>query len=135
MKGWVFGSAKQSTSTQQICKHKNKFQNPLRQSYMHLKTLQALLDLSDGQVHSLVVFVGDSTFKTAMPENVTKGGGYIKFIKSKTETVFTESGVELIKIKVKSGRLEQSMKTNREHTKHVKSIVAKKRLYWDTHIF
>jgi restriction system protein len=31
MKGWIFGSPNQKMWTQQIYKHKNKFQNPLHQ--------------------------------------------------------------------------------------------------------
>ncbi|MEX0604990.1 MAG: nuclease-related domain-containing protein [Marinobacter sp.] len=76
MKGWIFGSAHQPQWTQKIFRHSQKFQNPLRQNYKHVKTLQTLLGLTDSQIHSLVVFVGDATFKTEMPTNVTKGGGY-----------------------------------------------------------
>ena len=31
------------------------------------------------------IFVGDSTFKTPMPESVTHGGGYVRLIKAQTE--------------------------------------------------
>ena len=77
IKGWIFGSPNQKSWTQQIYKHKNKFQNPLHQNYKHTKVLEDLLGLSDGQMFSVVVFVGDSTFKTEMPDNVTYGMGYI----------------------------------------------------------
>ena len=123
MKGWIFGSAKQSSWSQQIYKHKNKFQNPLRQNYKHVKTMQTLLELNDNQIHSVIVFVGNSTFKTKMPDNVTKGGGYLRFIKSKTDEVLNEEEVQSIVARIEAGRLVQSFKTNREHVKHVKSIV------------
>ena len=70
MKGWIFGGLNQKTWTQKIYKHSSKFQNPLHQNYKHVKTLESLLELNDEQIHSVVVFVGDSTFKTDMPENV-----------------------------------------------------------------
>jgi len=76
--------------TQKIYKHSDKFQNPLHQNYKHVKTLEQLLGLNDGQVYSLVVFVGDSTFKTAMPENVTYGFGYIRYIKSKSSVFYLQ---------------------------------------------
>ena len=60
MKGWIFGKENQSTWTQKIYKHLSKFQNPLHQNYKHVKTLEQLLGLQDNQVHSLVVFVGES---------------------------------------------------------------------------
>ncbi len=71
MKGWIFGSPNQKTWTQKIYKHSSKFQNPLHQNYKHVKTLESLLNLEEEQIFSVVVFVGDSTFKTDMPENVT----------------------------------------------------------------
>lgn len=126
MKGWIFGNAHQKTWTQKIYKHSNKFQNPLHQNYKHAKTLEVLLELDDQQIHSLVVFVGNSTFKTDMPENVTYGFGYIRFIKSKTLRVLSDVQVIEITKKITAGRLTPSFRTNREHVKHVKNIVAEK---------
>lgn len=126
MKGWIFGSPKQKTWTQKIYKHSSQFQNPLHQNYKHVKTLESLLGLNNQQVHSVIVFVGDSTFKTAMPENVTYGGGYARYIKSKRTPVLTQSQVTEILEKIEQGRLTPSFKTNREHVRHVKNIVADK---------
>lgn len=126
MKGWIFGSAKQRYWTQKIFKHSQKFQNPLHQNYKHVKALQSLLGLSDQQVHSLVVFVGDSTFKTKMPGNVTQGGGYIRFIKLHSELVLSEDEVREIVEKVESGRLKASLRTDYAHARHVQEIVGSK---------
>ncbi|AGS40631.1 MAG: putative RNA-binding Zn-ribbon protein involved in translation (DUF1610 family) [Cycloclasticus pugetii] len=126
MKGWIFGSPNQKTWTQKIYKHSSKFQNPLHQNYKHSKILQSLLGLTDTQLFSVIVFVGDSTFKTDMPENVTYGQGYIRFIKSKKIPVLSDSEVKDVTEKIKAGRLTPSFKTNREHVKHVQSIVAEK---------
>lgn len=126
MKGWIFGNANQKTWTQKIYKHSSKFQNPLHQNYKHVKTLESLLELNPEQIYSLVVFVGDSTFKTEMPENVTYGFGYVKFIKSKTKPVLSEIEVKNIVSQINDGRLARSFKTNREHVRHVKKIVAEK---------
>lgn len=126
MKGWIFGSPHQKTWTQKIYKHSNKFQNPLRQNYKHVKTLQSLLGLNDEQLFSVVVFVGDSQFKTEMPENVTYGGGYIRFIKSKTQPVLSQTEVTEITRKIETGRLTPSLRTSRDHVRHVKNIVKEK---------
>jgi len=69
MKGWIFGGPNQKLWTQKIYKHSSKFQNPLHQNYKHVKTLESLLGLNEQQVHSVIVFIGDSTFKTEMPSN------------------------------------------------------------------
>jgi hypothetical protein len=125
MKGWIFGNPNQRTWTQKIYKHSSKFQNPLHQNYKHIKTLESLLNLNIEKIYSVIVFVGDSTFKTKMPENVTHGGGYIRFIKSKTQSVLTESEVNEITNKIETSRLTPSFKTNRKHVRHVKTIIDK----------
>ncbi|HAO25922.1 MULTISPECIES: NERD domain-containing protein [unclassified Methylophaga] len=127
LRGWIFGSANQKMWTQQIFKHKNKFQNPLHQNYKHTKTLQSLLNLEENQIHSLVVFIGDSTFKTDMPENITYGMGYIRYILSKTDKVLNPRQVLDITQAIEAGRLERSFKINREHVRHVQSIIAEKK--------
>ena len=126
MKGWIFGGEHQKTWTRKIYKHTQKFQNPLRQNHKHVQTLKKLLELQDDQVHSLVVFVGGNKFKTDLPENVTKGPGYIKFIKSRKQPVLGPGQVDEIIETIDSGRLARSFKTHREHVKHVKEIVNEK---------
>ena len=78
------------------------------------------------KIFSVVVFVGDSTFKTEMPKNVTYAGGLINYIKSKTEKILSLNEVEKITSMIESGRLSRTLKTHREHVKHVKNIVKEK---------
>ncbi len=126
MKGWIFGSERQKMWTQKIYKYTSQFQNPLHQNYKHVKILQELLDLNDESIHSLIVFIGNSTFKTDMPDNVTQGFGYLKYIKSKREIILPFSKVNEIIEKIQKERLTPSFKTHREHVKHVKGIVKEK---------
>ncbi|MCL1481805.1 MAG: NERD domain-containing protein [Marinobacter sp.] len=126
MKGWIFGSATQPFWTQKIFRSSYKFQNPLHQNYKHVKTLQALLGLGDQQVHSVVVFVGGSAFKTPLPENVTQGLGYIRYIKSKKDFVLSPEQVAEAREKVTSGRLKASLATDQSHARHVRGLVAKR---------
>jgi hypothetical protein len=126
MKGWIFGGKDQKQWTQQIFKHKNKFQNPLHQNYKHTITLADLLTINHDNLFSVVVFVGGSTFKTEMPSNVTQGGGYIKFIKSKKEIIFSQAEVNSIIGAINSGKLKTNLKTHFNHINHVKSIKEQK---------
>ena len=126
MKGWILGSAKQKQWTQRIYKHSSKFQNPIHQNYKHLKTLESCLDIPSDSLFSVIVFIGDSTFKTEMPDNVTYARGCIDYIKSKTGEVLTQQQVNLVVRSIESGRLTPSFKTNRMHVKHVKEIVREK---------
>jgi restriction system protein len=126
MKGWIFGSPQQKTWTQKIYRHTFKFQNPLHQNHKHTQTLQSALELEPDKVFSLVVFVGDSTFKTAMPENVVYAGDYIRFIKGKMQPILSDSDVLTICTKIQTGRLKPTIRTHIDHVKHVKTIVEEK---------
>lgn len=127
LKGWIFGSENQPMWTQKIYKHSNKFQNPLRQNYKHLKTLESVLGCGLDKLFSVIVFVGDSTFKTPMPDNVTYGFGYIRFIKSKINQILDDNQVREILEIIKQGRLQPTIKTHIEHVRHVKTIVEDKK--------
>lgn len=126
MKGWIFGSAQQKTWTQKIYRQNIKFQNPLHQNYKHTQTLQSALEIAPEKLFSLVVFIGDSNFKTPMPENVVYAGGYIRFIKNKRQAMLTDREVAEVCQKIQAGRLKPSIKTHVEHVRHVKNIVEQK---------
>ena len=115
MKGWIFGDEHQKTWTQKIYKHTTKFQNPLHQNYKYTKTIESALNINADKIFSLIVFVGDSTFKTKMPKNVTYAGGFIRFINSKTEKLLSEKEVETVISMIEAGRLSKTFKTHREH--------------------
>lgn len=127
MKGWIFGSPHEKTWTQKIYKKTHSFMNPLHQNYKHVKTLEACLGVEEGKIHPVVVFIGDSDFKTEMPDNVTQAFQYIRYIKSKKKVVFSNSEVVDILRKIESGRLAPTLKTHFGHVQHVQSIVNEKR--------
>ena len=126
MKGWIIGGERNRTWTQKIFKYTKKFQNPLHQNYKHVETLKSLLELTEQQIFSIVVFVGSSTFKTEMPQNVINGPGLVKYIKSKNQQVILSTDIPMILSKIEAERLEASRKTTKEHIEHVKKIVEKK---------
>lgn len=122
MKGWIFGRADQAQWTQQIFRHKQRFQNPLRQNYKHVKSVQELLGLEPNQVHSVVVFVGNSTFKTPMPEEVVHGiFALAKFIKSKRVPVLARHELPGLIDTLLHKRLQPSLRTELTHVRNVKS--------------
>lgn len=120
MKGWIFGGEKQAQWTQLFHKKRFTFQNPNRQNYKHLKALQAALGIGPDFVHSVIVFVGPSTFKTRMPANVTRGGGWVHYIKSFQQTVFSEAQVTAMLQTLQAGRLAPTLATRREHVLRLK---------------
>ncbi len=128
IKGWIFGKEKDPFWTQQIFKFKTQFQNPLRQNYKHTQTLAKLLSflgIGNENIFSLVIFVGDSKFKTKMPENVTYGGGAVSYIRSKKKAIMSHEQISQAKGIIIGNMLERGFKTDREHTRHVKAIIEK----------
>ncbi|WP_122432509.1 nuclease-related domain-containing protein [Pseudomonas viridiflava] len=120
MSGWIFGSEKQPQWTQKIYRRTYKFQNPLRQNYKHLKALEATLGVSLEHLHSVVSFVGESTFKTAMPANVTQGIGYIPYIRSFQQPVFSDVQVDVLMQTLLRSRRAPTRANHREHVQNLK---------------
>jgi hypothetical protein len=123
MEGWIFGDERQSQWTQKIYKNSFKFQNPLRQNFKHVKTLESALQVPADTIHSIVTFVGDSSFKTPMPPNVTYGAGFIRYIKTFKEKMFTEDQVKDLVARIESGLFAPGYSTRREHIQNLKECL------------
>ena len=90
----IYGSEREAEWIQVIFGNRFRFQNPLRQNHKYIKTLSEYLRINRDAFHSLVVFWGGCKFKTKMPNNVVNNLLYfIRYIKSKTETILTETQV------------------------------------------
>ncbi len=120
MSGWIFGSEKQAQWTQKLYKSTFRFQNPLRQNYKHLKALETTLGVSPEHLHSVITFVGGSTFKTEVPANVTQGIGFIRYIKSFQQLVFSAAEVDAMLVVLQTGRRAPTLATHREHVQNLK---------------
>lgn len=120
MKGWIFGNPTHKSWTQQIYRRKHSFQNPLHQNHLHMMTLKSLLGLSDNQLHSIIFFIGDCTFKTPMPQNVMNRG-LIRYVKGITTPVLAESEVAHVVDTIQQGRLAANWQTHRQHVAQLKA--------------
>lgn len=120
-KGWIFGNEKQRQWTQVIHGKKYKFQNPLRQNYLHIKTLSELLELDMSYFHSMIAFIGECELKTRdeLPEHVLKGG-ISSYIKNKQSLLLTEDQVQAIVESIKTQRFAKSWRTNANHKAYLK---------------
>ena len=114
--GWIFGDKNSKVWTQCLYGKKYKFQNPLHQNYKHIKSLQELLNLKEKCFYSIVMFIGESSFKTKMPENVLDEG-YTAYIQSKNHIFFSEKEVIQLVDKIKLGKLSNSFATQKQHKK------------------
>jgi len=120
MKGWIYGSERQATWTQKIYKKSYRFQNPLRQNYKHVKALEAILSIPAEHIHSVIVFVGNCKLKTKMPDNVTYGNGYSRYINSFFMPIFNEQQVQDMISDIEYARYAPSLTTNRHHVENLK---------------
>jgi len=126
MRGAIYGSERDKNWTQAFGHSKHRFQNPLRQNYKHTQTLAEILGLPGEVIHSVVVFVGNSTFKTDMPEHVTYCGGCIEHIKGFQEEVLSDDAVGEIVAAIEENRLQPGLRTHFQHVRHVRELVAEK---------
>ncbi|MGE6441724.1 NERD domain-containing protein [Psychrobacter sp. NPDC078409] len=121
-KGWIYGSENQRQWTQVFQNgSKFKFQNPLRQNYLHIKTLADLLGLEPRYFHSMIAFIGECELKTRdeLPEHVLTSG-MVSYVKKKQDKILTEDEVKSIVEQINSNRFSKSWRTNREHKAYLK---------------
>ena len=117
-KGWIFGNEAQRQWTQVIMGRKYKFQNPLRQNYLHIKTLADLLALDLNYFHSMIAFIGECELKNRdeLPEHVLTSG-MASYVKKKQDKLLSEDEVKAIVEQIESNRFSKSWKTNRQPSK------------------
>ncbi len=120
MSGWIFGGEHQKEWTQQLFKHKFRFQNPLHQNYRHLRALEETLGLPLTAFISVVTFVGDCEFKTPMPSNVFRGMSYTRYIRSYTQEKLDPVQMRQVLNRLQNKRHEQSFQTDRSHVNNLK---------------
>lgn len=124
MQGWIFGREREPYWTQRLRGGSFKFQNPLRQNFKHVAAVRALLDVDESVIHSVVVFVGDSTFKTPMPPHVTTLRGFVDYVKAPREPVLSAEAINTCLQQLQSQRVKVTVTSQRAHAKHVQTIVA-----------
>lgn len=91
-KGWIFGNAHQNQWTQVIYRYKQRFYNPLRQNFAHLKAIEHLLGWRlKKPVVSLVVFPVADKLKISGTDSVGYVRDVLRKIASYTEQAFSDS--------------------------------------------
>jgi restriction system protein len=114
MSGWIFGSEDRPYWTK-INRGKNlQFPNPLIQNKGHIRALSRLAKIPPDKMHSVVVFWGSCSLRSKMPPNVLVGG-YVGFVKSKRQVLFTDDEVKSIEATIKAGMLPKTQATHMQH--------------------
>ncbi|HGS4783993.1 TPA: nuclease, partial [Vibrio cholerae] len=69
------------------------------------------------KTHSVIVFIGDSTFKTDMPENVTYARGCLNYIKQFDQPVFSDAEYIHLIDAINNVKLDRGVVTDFKHRK------------------
>lgn len=121
LRGWIFGSARQKLWTQQIFRHRTRFQNPLHQNWRHVMALQALLGLEANTLHSVVVFVGDNTIKTALPPNVVQLPGLLPYLQGLRTPQLSDAQVQALHLQLQQLALPADRATHQAHLQSLRT--------------
>nr|WP_320011292.1 nuclease-related domain-containing protein [uncultured Desulfobulbus sp.] len=122
---WIFSNVGPFW-TQVIYKKKYKFQNPIRQNYKHVKTIERLLGEPEKNIINVVVFAGDCEFKTDVPNGVVKLRRLISYINSFQDQVIDDNQVENYVGKIENYRLENTIKNKIQHIRNIDKIIFEK---------
>lgn len=97
-------------------KYRFKFQNPILQNERHVRAVQGLLDfLPPGAIKSVVVFTGQATFKTEVPQGVFCISRLIDYLREHTVAVMSLNRVQFCVGRLETARLAVTGETDVEH--------------------
>lgn len=120
-KGWIFANPKSKSWTQTIYNLKFRFQNPIYQNYKHVKAIQKLCEFIDPNlIHNIVVFSGESVFKTPKPDNVWYKNELIPKIEQYSDGALSLNRVQFCVGRLEYMRLELTRETDVEHQAYLK---------------
>lgn len=117
--GWIYGDAKQKQWTQVLYQQKRRFYNPLKQNETHIKALAYLLKLPVETFHSIVVFVGEAEFKTALPDNVLQGADISGYVHRFRRSLLSQAQVDEIYATLSQKRYRATAAKKRRHVRDV----------------
>jgi hypothetical protein len=114
--GWIFANPRAATWTQVKFRRKSRFQNPIRQNYKHLQVIKSILHfIPPEHIHSLVVFTGDATFKTEIPQGVLLLAELGDHIRQHQQEIMVESSLQFCIGRIEFYRFYISGVTDAEH--------------------
>ncbi|MCM3756355.1 NERD domain-containing protein [Sporosarcina aquimarina] len=128
--GWIYGSERQKNWTQVIYKRKERMYNPIWQNYGHIQSLKGYLHKEELEVHSIISFSSDATFKFKEPfetADVIQIHELNHVIKTYHETVFTEIELSHMNQSLEKLRMTDKQEKRKVKKEHLQSVKSKKR--------
>jgi hypothetical protein len=121
MSGWIFGEPNAQYWMQVHFKQKHRFQNPLRQNYRHIRAVVEHSEIPEAKVIPLIVFAGESVFKTPMPPDVTKLAGLLPLIRQQTKKELSRDEVINAIVRLLAARLNPDKETHDRHVTYLRN--------------
>ena len=129
-KGWIFANPKNRFWTQSLFaggrrwfvrSEKHRFQNPIKQNWRHIYVLSERLKLPHRYFVNIVVFCGNASFMTDVPDNVMDENEVVPFIRSFGTPLFDQDSLSRI---CKAVCKLVSSVTKEQHESHVHMLHA-----------
>ena len=118
--GWLFANPTAASWTQVIYGKHYKFQSPTRQNYKHVKAIQHLLDFVPADdIHSVVVFSGDATFKTPRLEGGVVRTERVSHVQGVSAEVLSANRMQFCVGRIECVRKAPTQQTDAEHVAHL----------------
>ncbi len=129
-KGWIFANSKNRFWTQSLyaggrgwfaSSEKHRFQNPIKQNWRHIYVLSERLKLPRRYFVNVVVFSGDASFMTAVPDNVMGTNDVVPYIHSFDKPLFDrDRSVRIVdSVRKLSSTVTKEQRENHAHMLHV----------------
>lgn len=87
--GWISGTDVQARWQQKSLGRTHRFDNPVHANFIRTQSLERLLALPRSRFHPMVVFSGQSGFKSGVPDNAIEASKLLGRIRSKQQDLLT----------------------------------------------
>ena len=121
-KGWIFGGAEQKYWTQVIYRYKNKFFNPLRQNFAHIKAIEGLLESHlRAPIIPLIVFTRADKLQISGIDSVVNISAVVSKIQSYSRIVYSDEERDAIFQLLESANIVDKQ-MRKSHIKEIRAL-------------
>jgi hypothetical protein len=127
-KGWIFGNANQEYWTQAIFKNKERFYNPLRQNFAHIKAIKDLLKPNrlKASIVSLIAFPYADKLKISGTNSVGYMRDIIKKIESYKSIIYSDTERdEIFNLLSNANIIDREV--NKQHSREIRELKESKK--------
>ena len=119
--GWIFGTPDSRYWQQSIYHFKSRFPNPISQNQRQIRFLSELFKLEPKYYNNVVVFSGNSEFRTELGKSVIELSDLKNLVEEKEENIISEKMMTYIVGKIEMCRMPRSLETDEYHMNFLES--------------